>query len=105
MDSSSLEYPRDALGASWDQVYSPEVAQPFDPWQSPGGDPWRPVAATRSQFPRKHDAPDFLPSDPFEPQWTLNCSDLAMPDVPVAGVGRPSVYAGGGPSSEREGPA
>ena len=105
MDESSQEYPRDALGAPWDQVDSPEVAQPFDPWQAPGGDPCRPVAATRSQFTRNHDAPDFLPLDPFELQWTLIRSDLAVLEVPAAGFGRPSVYAGGGPSGEREGPA
>lgn len=98
MDSSSPKYPHDALEASWDtsgdlmQYVAPAVEQPSDPWQAPGGDPWRPANATRSHFLRNHDAPDFLPQDLFEPQRTLNRQDLAMPEVPASGFGRPSVY-------------
>ena len=68
-------------------------------------------SCTRSRLSRNHDVPDFIPPfvndllDSFEPQWTLNRSDLAMPDVPVTGVGRPSVYAGGGRLGERAGPS
>ena len=113
MDSSSPKYSHDAATASWDadefplgisdlmQNGAPEmVEQPSDPWQVPGGDPWTPAIATRSQFPRNYETRDFQPAghnmDTFEPTWTLSQPDLRMLGVPVAGLGRPSVYAGGG---------
>ena len=44
--------------------------------------------------------------DIFVSQRTPSRPDLAVPVVPVSGFGRPSVYAGGGPTGEqREGPA
>ena len=83
MEEGSPEYPSDALGTSWDQVDYPQL----DPWQTPGGVPWRPVAATRSQFLEIEMRHDALKFDRFETQWTLNRSDLALLDVPGAGVG------------------
>ena len=40
----------------------------------------------------------------YDPVRTLSRPDLAILEVPGSGFGRLSVYAGGGPTGEREGP-
>lgn len=117
MDSRSPELPHDAATASRDygdlmqHVAPATVEQSSDPWLVPEGYPWtqphRPVNATRSHLPQIYDAQHFRPRDMdiFDPVRTLSRPDLAIPEVPGSGLGRPSVYAGGGPTGEREGPA